>query len=315
MTADGRFRDAGAAIQTGSASFALASRLLPPDTRLNVWLLYAWCRHCDDVADAQVMGHGGGRGSVAAVEELRQLSIAAIEGRAPAAPPFDGLAHVVATTNLPRLYVLDHLKGFEMDAGGHQCRTLDDTLAYAYHVAGVVGLMMAWLMGVTDRATLLRGCDLGIAFQLTNIARDVADDAANGRVYLPSEWLRQANALVAAGQPLDEQARHAVAPLVRRLLDEADRYYASAWYGIGRLPARSAWAVATARHVYADIGYEVRRRRARAWDQRVATPRARKLRRVVQAMAETAWTRASVRLASPPSRNGLWTPALPGMQG
>ncbi len=83
-------------------------------------------------------------------------------GTAPAGPAFAGLARVVAATGLPRRYVHDHLAGFEMDAAGRCYETLDDTLSYCYHVAGAVGLMMAWIMGVRDEDTLLRGCDLGI---------------------------------------------------------------------------------------------------------------------------------------------------------
>jgi 15-cis-phytoene synthase len=195
-----------------------------------------------------------------------------------------------------------------MDAAGQHYETIDDTLAYCYHVAGVVGLMMAWIMGVREESTLLRGCDLGLGFQLTNIARDVNDDVANGRVYLPAAWLHDAGVVARPGQPLDPAARAAVVPVVARLLAEADRYYASAWHGVGHLPWRSAWAVATARHVYADIGHEVRRRGAGAWDRRVSTSTGRKVARLAQALGEAAWavtTRASD--AGPP-RRGLWTP-------
>ena len=73
--------------------------------------------------------------------------------------------------------------------GGHRYLTLDDTLLYSYHVAGVVGAMMASIMGVRDPSILKRAVDLGIAFQLTNISRDVMEDAADDRIYLPSDWL------------------------------------------------------------------------------------------------------------------------------
>jgi 15-cis-phytoene synthase len=304
------YADAAQTIRKGSSSFALASRLLPGETRLNVWSLYAWCRYCDDVTDGQQLGHGTRLvGEPVSVDELRFLTLRALDG-APVRPPFDGLAQVAKSTALPRSFVVDHLAGFEMDARGCHCETLADTLSYCYHVAGSVGLMMAWIMGIRDRETLLRACDLGIAFQLTNIARDVNDDAVNGRVYLPEEWLRVSGVEIIRGQSLDRAARQGVVRLVARLLDEADRYYESAWYGIGRLPKRSAWAVATARHVYADIGGEVRRRDARAWDTRAATSRGRKVIRMAQALGEAAWTRAASRWVAAPPRGGLWTPAL-----
>lgn len=285
--------DAGAVIRAGSASFALASRLLPAETRNHVWRLYAWCRYCDDVTDGQSLGRPAATSAQGAnaVEHLRALTIAAIEGVAPLPEPFAGLSRVVAETGLPRSYVLDHVRGFELDAAGYRCATLDDTLTYCYHVAGTVGLMMAWIMGVRADETLLRGRDLGMAFQLTNIARDVDQDALVGRVYLPADWLEQSGVRIDGARVLDAETRRRLVPVVRRLLDEADRYYTSAQQGIARLPARAAWAIATARHVYRDIGLEVRRRGAHAWDERVATSSQRKWRRVLQAMGETAWSR------------------------
>jgi 15-cis-phytoene synthase len=302
--------DAGAAIRAGSRSFALASRLFDPVTRAHVWDLYAWCRHLDDVVDGQVLGHArhpvrdGPRG----VAELREQSMRALAGDASGGPVFAGLARVSAATHLPAAYVRDHLAGFEMDADGRRYETVDDTLAYCYHVAGVVGLMMAWIMGVRDEPTLLRGCDLGLAFQLTNIARDVDDDARHGRVYLPGTWLREREVILMPGQPMGPETRVRVVPVVARLLDLADGYYQSAWHGVARLPWRSAWSVATARHVYADIGHEVRRRGATAWDTRVVVSRSRKIARVAQALVESAWAVAVLRRTPAPERRGLWTP-------
>ena len=122
-------------------------------------------------------------------------------------------------------------------------------------VAGVVGAMMASVMGVRDRPTMERAIDLGIAFQLTNISRDVMEDAADGRVYLPADWLEEEGApLNPAEFPGAEPALYRV---VKRLLDEADRYYESAGVGIARLPFRCAWAIAAARRVYRAIGETV----------------------------------------------------------
>lgn len=302
--------DPAATIRAGSKSFALASRLFDTHTRDLVWDLYAWCRHCDDVTDGQRLGHG--REAVddraARVRELRTLTARALQGDVAGPGPFAGLARVVSETDLPSRYAFDHLAGFELDAAGLHCEHLDDTLRYCYHVAGVVGLMMAWIMGVRDDDTLRRGCDLGMGFQLTNIARDVNDDALNERVYLPAAWLRDVGATIEPGQPLDAATRQAIVPLVARLLDEADRYYASSWYGMARLPWRCAWAVGTARHVYADIGVGVRRRRAAAWDARVGTSTVRKVGRLFQALVETGWAVGIDRHRMAPARHGLWEP-------
>jgi phytoene synthase len=142
-------------------------------------------------------------------------------------------------------------------------------------VAGVVGLMMASIMGAKAPRVLDRACDLGLAFQLTNIARDIVADAAVGRCYLPAAWLQEAGiAQHEIGLP---EKRAALAQVAARLVDAAEPYYASAHDGIGALPLRSAWAIATARHVYREIGVQVKARGERAWDERVGTSRATKL--------------------------------------
>jgi phytoene synthase len=310
----GSSAEAAAVMHAGSKSFALASRLFDARTRRLVWDLYAWCRHLDDVTDGQELGHGRqvvtDRAARAAV--LRQRSLDALAGETRGGPAFAGLARVAAATGLPAAYVQDHLAGFEMDAAGRHYDTLEDTLDYCYHVAGVVGLMMAWIMGVRDEPTLLRGCDLGLAFQLTNIARDVDDDVRAGRVYLPGTWLREAGVSLSPGAPLAADTRVRVAPVVARLLGEADRYYASAWHGLPHLPWRSAWSVATARHVYADIGHEVRRRGPAAWDERVVISNGRKLGRLGQALVESSWAVSMARHRTCPPRAGLWTPRAGG---
>jgi phytoene synthase len=164
-----------------------------------------------------------------------------------------------------------------MDVGGRRYQTIEDTLDYCWHVAGVVGAMMAIVMGVKpgDLVTLRRAQDLGLAFQLTNIARDIVEDAQNGRVYLPADWLTE------AGVPQDVIAapehRTAVAGLARRLVDAAEPYYASARWGLRGLPFRSAWAVAAALGVYREIGVKVVARGAAAWDERVSTSTAEKV--------------------------------------
>jgi phytoene synthase len=141
--------------------------------------------------------------------------------------------------------------------------------------------MMARVMGVRDPDTLSRAADLGIAMQLTNIARDVIDDAGAGRVYLPLRWLHEAG--IPPADLGDPARRRDVSALVGRLLEIAERHYRSGDVGIRRLDPRSAWAVATARGVYRDIGRIVARRGEHAWDRRAVVGNARKLYRVAQA--------------------------------
>ena len=130
----------------------------------------------------------------APAERLARLEAdtrAALAGNPPPDMPFRALARVVAATAMPDRYPLDLIEGFRIDVEGRPFATFDDTLRYCYHVAGCVGVMMAIVMGVSpdDRATLDRASDLGIAFQLNNIARDVVEDAMNRRRYIPDDWL------------------------------------------------------------------------------------------------------------------------------
>jgi 15-cis-phytoene synthase len=275
--------EAKQSIAVGSKSFAAAARLFDQRTRESAVMLYAWCRYCDDVIDGQVLGHGSGtrtHGDPAErLEHLRALTRRAYRGEPMTEPPFAAFQEVVMRHAIPEDLPAQHLAGFAMDVAGRCYRTIDDTLDYCYHVAGVVGVMMAMVMGVREEAVLDRASDLGIAFQLTNIARDVVEDAAVGRIYLPSDWLAEEE-IDALHLALPEH-RPGVAGVASRLLDVADDYYDSAGHGIAALPLRSAWAIATARAVYRRIGRRVRARGARAWDTRTATTRSDKLRQVV----------------------------------
>ncbi|WP_406857854.1 phytoene/squalene synthase family protein [Alsobacter sp. KACC 23698] len=293
-------------IEAGSKSFAGAARLLAPDIRESASLLYAWCRYCDDEIDGQDLGFPsaarGPRNPAERLEAIRSQTRKALAGADVLAAPFRALQHVARRHDIPSRYPLDLIDGFAMDVEGRRYERLDDTLLYAYRVAGAVGVMMATVMGVRDEPTLDRACDLGIAFQLTNIARDVVEDAGQGRVYLPSDWLDEAG--LPPSRIVDPAFRPKVAQVTARLLDEAEGYYASALAGIARLPLRSAVAIATARAVYRAIGRKVRRTGAAAWDVRASTSRGEKLALAAGAAA----TAAFVKIREPEAgRTGLWT--------
>jgi phytoene synthase len=297
-------------LQKGSMSFAKAARLFPPELRASATMLYAWCRHCDDEIDGQILGanpHGSPLARASAEQKLAGLRVnteAALAGHSDE-PVFIGLQRVVAAHAMPARYPLDLVEGMAMDVAGRTYASLDDTLSYAYYVAGVVGIMMASIMGVRDRATLERACDLGIAFQLTNIARDVIPDALQGRVYLPERWLAAEG--VPAAEVADPRHRKAVFRVTERLLDVADAYYRSAASGIGHLPFRSAWAIASARRVYRGIGEVVRQRGEAAWDQRARTRALSQFAGIAVASVEAAAFVAVGGRRGPP-RDGLWTP-------
>ena len=299
-----------AAIRAGSKSFAAAARLFDRPTREGAVMLYAWCRHCDDVVDDQHLGFAAAPGRTDAGERLVRLEAdtrSVLRGGPAAHPAFAALGQVVRRHAIPHKLPLQHLAGFRMDVDGRRYETLGDTLDYGYHVAGVVGVMMAHVMGVRDEPTLDRASDLGIAFQLTNIARDVLDDARAGRTYLPRAWLAEAG--IPPGEIAEPGHRAALAVVAGRLIAAAEPYYHSASVGIRALPPRAAWAIATARGVYRRIGIEVRARGERAWDDRVSTSPTQKLGHVMTGGAEALVSRLRPPAAVP--RQGLYRRPLP----
>ena len=293
-------------IALGSKSFAAASTLFDPVTRERAWLLYAWCRRCDDLVDGQDHGHDrvmvhDARERVAMV---RAMSEAALRGETTGDPAFDALGVVAAETRLPARYVHDLIDGFQLDADDWMPRSADDLYQYCYHVAGAVGCMMAIVMGVPpeDDATLDRACDLGLAFQLANIARDIEEDDRVARCYLPVEWLVEMD--MPPGQHMKPPFRDRLVVLARRLATRAAAHEASARVGARALSFRSAWAVLAAAGIYGDIARTVAARGTHAWDHRVTTGKAAKLAWIARAGVQAARRGA---IADVPRGRELWT--------
>ena len=253
----------------GSRSFAAAARFLPARYRNPAIALYGFCRLADDEIDE------GLDPNLALAGLLARLD--AIYAGAPADTPVDrAFAAVVAAHGIPREVPAALIEGFAWDALLRRYETLDDLLAYATRVAGTVGVMMALVMGETRSAQIARASDLGIAMQLTNIARDVGADAALGRVYLPLSWLRDAG-IDADAWLAAPSATPALAQVVARLLEAADGFYLRAEGGLNQLPAACRPSMMAARYLYAEIGNEVARRGFDSVSQRAVVSGGRKL--------------------------------------
>ncbi len=257
-------------LRGGSRTFFAASLVLPRAVSDPAIALYAFCRLADDAVDRE-----GGRFD--AVERLQERLALAYAGQPVALPADRAFAHVVTRFAIPRELPAALLDGLAWDAEGRRYETLEDLLDYAVRVAGAVGAMMSLLMQRRDPAVVARACDLGIAMQLTNIARDVGEDARAGRLYLPMRWLREAG--------VDPQAwlrnpRHDVriSAVVHRLLAVADVFYVRSIPGIAALPASCRPGIHAARLIYAEIGREVERRGLDSVSQRAVVPASRKLR-------------------------------------
>lgn len=279
-----------ASLAHNSKTFHAASLLLPPAVRAPATVLYGFCRLADDTVDVE----GGRR---LALSQLRRRLDRVFEGRPQPVAADRALAAVVARHGIPRALLDLLMEGLAWDVDGRTYETLDDLQDYAARVAGTVGAMMSLLMGVRGAAALARACDLGVAMQLSNIARDVGEDAAMGRLYLPRQWLREAGLDPAAwlATPVHSPA---LAGVVQRLLDTADELYARAAAGVASLPLACRPGINAARLMYAAVGHEVARAGCDSVSRRAVVPRARKQRLLLRA-AVSLWPGA-VRLNEPP---------------
>lgn len=233
-------------IKTGSRSFYAASLLLPENIREGAYALYGFCRLSDDAVDVE-NGNGG------AVARLR-ARLDGVYGGQPMGEAADRcLADVVARFAIPHATFDALMEGFDWDSAGRHYHTLEDVEAYAERVAGSVGAMMAALMGSRSPAMVERACDLGVAMQLTNIARDVGEDARNRRLYLPRNWMIE-DGLDPDNWLASPVFNAQIGALTRRLLARADELYRRADQAIARLPATVRPAIYAARLLYAEIG-------------------------------------------------------------
>lgn len=263
-------------MRTGSRSFFAASRLLPASLRAPSAALYAFCRVADDEVDES-------EACESVMTALHDRLHAIYRGQPGAALSDRAFAEVVQTYRLPRELPLALLEGFAWDSQGRRYETIDEVYDYGARVAGTVGAMMALIMGVREPWAIARACELGVAMQLTNIARDVGEDQRLGRLYLPRAWMRE------EGLCPDEWLRsgghcEALGRVVARLIEAADHLYARAEQGVMALPRSCRPAILSARYIYSDIGRVLERQRHNAVDQRAVVSSRRKLARIAQSL-------------------------------
>ncbi|WP_232229473.1 phytoene/squalene synthase family protein [Marichromatium purpuratum] len=260
-------------LRGGSRSFYAASFLLPQRFREPATALYAFCRIADDAIDCAPDEPGA---QARALAELRERLDLVYDGR-----PFDDpadrtLSDVVLRYGISKTLLEALLEGFEWDADGRRFEDISGVYDYSARVAGTVGAMMATLMGARSPELVARACDLGVAMQLTNICRDVGEDARNGRIYLPLSWMRE------AGLEPDEWLKDpvfndALASVINRMLRLADELYERADAGIGGLSFGCRAGINAARYLYAEIGRQVERQGLDSISRRAVVPVPRKL--------------------------------------
>jgi phytoene synthase len=258
-----------ALMRGGSKTFFAASLLLPARVRGPASALYAFCRLADDAIDL-------GSDAFAEMQMLQRRLDAIYAGRPGPIAADRALAQVVHACALPRPLLDALLEGFLWDAQGRRYETLADVQDYGARVAGTVGAMMALVMGTQSTQALARACELGVAMQLTNIARDVGEDARNGRLYLPRQWLREAG-VDADTWLLAPAFTPAIGSVIQRLLRAAETLYQRSEQGIQALPRDCRPAITAARLVYAEIGHQLERDGLDAVNRRAVVPSRRKL--------------------------------------
>jgi phytoene synthase len=257
-----------AMIRTGSLSFHAASRCLPGRVRDPALALYAFCRVADDEVDE-------GQDKASAVLRLRDRLDLIYDGRPRNAPADRAFAEVVGEFEMPRTLPEALLEGLAWDSLGRRYQTLSELYGYSARVASSVGAMMCVLMRVRSADALARACDLGLAMQLTNIARDVGEDARAGRLFLPLDWLAREGV-----DPEQFLAAPTATPAIRRcvaqLLDQADRLYIRAGSGVACLPRDCRAGIYAAGSIYSAIGAEIARQGHDSVSRRARTSRAQK---------------------------------------
>jgi phytoene synthase len=273
-------------LKGGSRTFHAASKVLPRRVGDPAIALYAFCRLADDAVDL-------GDDRTAAVARLRERLDRAYRGQPMDRAADRAFADVVARFSIPRELPEALLEGLAWDVEGRRYETLPELYAYAARVAGAVGAMMTLVMGQRTPEIVARACDLGVAMQLTNIARDVGEDARAGRLYLPLVWLREAgidpDAWLAKPAFTSE-----IAVIVQRLLGTADALYGRATLGIRNLPLACRPGIYAARALYAEIGRELERGGLDSVSRRAVVSTDRKLKVLARTLVslQTEWVPA-----------------------
>jgi len=261
-------------IRHHSQSFSLAARLLPKEVRGDVEKLYAWCRWCDNAVDDAPSREIAEN----QLQRLRADVELIYDGQKPVHDASSWLADLVSRYAIPKEHPLDLLAGMEMDLAHRPIQSQEDLLLYCHRAAGTVGLMMCYLLGTSDAQALSHADSLGMAMQMTNIARDVKEDHERGRCYLPACWLDQVRPTEALPSNKD------VHPAIRRLLKLADQHYAIGIAGLRFLPSRSQRAIRVATDLYREIGETIRRNDYRVMDGRAFVPLPRKMLLIVDSL-------------------------------
>ena len=223
-------------------SFYFAGLLLDKNTLNDASILYAFCRQLDDAADE-------------GTDNLSKLNYLIEDYKK------NSSENIVNNTfkklkdkyELDQIFIDDLMKGIKADLSFEQPRDLNDLIIYSYQVAGTVGGLMAKILGANDQNAWKFAVDLGIGMQLTNIARDIKEDAINKRIYIPKDMLGD----ITHQNILNDSNKEQVFKATESILEIADQYYESGLQGIFHIPNKNKFSIFVAAHLYRSIGNKV----------------------------------------------------------
>ena len=284
--------EAGTALQIlakNGRSFYWASRLLGRQIATDAAELYSLCRLLDDIADGDIDELEPKAGKQRLRHIRRQLTqIDAGEIIDLPDPALLQYMPVMKRRQIPIMPLVHLLDGLLLDQSTMLVKDEAELVAYAYHVAGAVGLLMCPVLGCKNRTAFRFAVDMGIGMQLTNIARDILEDARMGRRYLPESWIGKLSPeqIIGCADNPESQEYKQIQAATDRLLTLADQYYESGRLGLGLLPVRARYGIAVAADVYRAIGTRLRARQLRWGDGRVVTGNVEKLFASLQALSK-----------------------------
>lgn len=253
-------------------SFHFASRYLNEEERKSIAALYGFCRLVDDFADETEM-------TTEEIEHeldlLKDIAERLAKGEVFSHPLFRAFGHTMVKYRIPVRYLHELIEGVRMDLRLTEIETVNELDRYCYHVASTVGLMMCHIWGSTDQETLDRAADLGVALQLTNILRDIAEDYDNGRIYLPKQLREQFRVQVYDFENRTISLNFKL--LLKHEIARARSIYAKAEVGLQDLPPAASFTVRVAAQVYGEIMHEIEKMDYQVFEKRAVVPKWRKL--------------------------------------
>ena len=230
-------------IKSEGKSFYWASFFLPKKNRIAASRLYSICRYLDDVADNSKLDTSSQIKNI--FNQIKENESSEI--------------NIFFKKNNINLGILkDLIDGLISDQQNVRVTDEKELIDYSYKVAGTVGLMMLPIINTKDAEARKHAIDLGIAMQLTNIARDIYEDAKMNRLYLPKEWLGQVSISDLIDNKLDDQKKRLIELSIKNLIELSDKFYANGFSGMKFIPLRTRLAIFFAAKIYKGIGEKIK---------------------------------------------------------